>query len=508
MKKIFLSNVILFGLLHTNLNAQTEGDVFFSQPVVHEIKITFSQPSYWDSLVNGYNNDIYIKGDVEIDGVLMADCGVKFKGNSSYNNPSQKKSFKLDFNEYVPGQDHDGLKKLNLNNCFKDPSFLREKLCLDFLVTHNLPAPRCSYANVYLNGTLWGLYTVVEEADKNFLDRWFGDNDGNLFKGDPTGDLKWMGATPSLYYPKYELKTNETQNDWTDLVSLINTINNAPSGTYQNDLDTFLNTGNYIKTWAVHNLFANLDSYLGSGHNYYLYHDSLMNQFQFISWDVNEAFGNFNMGMNVSQIEGLSVEYISSPSSNRPLHQKMLANTQYKQMLYDEVCNFVHFDFSIWNMESTIDSLVNILRPHVYADNNKFYTNQNFEDNIDNTVNVGGPGGGDVPGIKSFIINRRAALMSSLSANGCTVGLNENAPELSLRVFPNPFNNSFTIQGIPANSTALVEIYNSLGALIYSRELGSGEVMIDFPHSAQGIYHLKVKNDKFEDIFNTALIHN
>ncbi|MBK7910818.1 MAG: CotH kinase family protein [Bacteroidetes bacterium] len=30
---------------------------------------------------------------------------------------------------------------------------------LDFLVSHDIAAPRCSYARVFVNGTYWGLYT-------------------------------------------------------------------------------------------------------------------------------------------------------------------------------------------------------------------------------------------------------------------------------------------------------------------------------------------------------------
>jgi spore coat protein H len=218
LKNLTLSlSIFAFGAV----NAQNEGDVFFASPQVHSIYITFHQNSYWDSLTAGYAGDYYIKGDVEIDGVMMLNCGVKMKGNSSYNNPSIKKSFKLDFNEYVSGQDHDGLKKLNLNNCFKDPTFLREKLMLDFIRENNGYGPRCHYANVYLNNVLWGLYTSVEEIDKTFLEANFGDKRGNLFKGDPSGDLKWLGSTQSTYETKYELKTNEIINNWGDLINLV-----------------------------------------------------------------------------------------------------------------------------------------------------------------------------------------------------------------------------------------------------------------------------------------------
>ncbi|MBA3971527.1 MAG: CotH kinase family protein, partial [Bacteroidetes bacterium] len=206
MKKLLLA-LLLSG--STALKAQTEGDIFFATPSVHDIYMTFPQTNYWDSLVDYMPLEQYLKADITIDGTVYTNVGIKFKGNSSFSNPSTKKPFKVDMNEFATGQDIDGLKKFNLNNGFKDPSFMREKVALDFYNEHGLAAPRCAYARVYLNGTYWGLYMFVEEANKTFLDDddRFSNKQGNLFKGDPSGDLKWLGSAATSYYAKYELHT-------------------------------------------------------------------------------------------------------------------------------------------------------------------------------------------------------------------------------------------------------------------------------------------------------------
>lgn len=505
MKKLF---VILFTAIGFYSTAQIEGSAFFGDPVVHTIKFTFPYSNFLDSLSWSYTNDTYIKcATVEVDDTSYYDVGVKWKGNSSYTVPGNKKSFKVDFNEFVTGQDHDGLKKLNLNNCFKDPSFLREKLMLDYLNKHAVPAPRCTYTEVYINGTLWGLFTAVEEIDKTFLKNQFDEKKGNLFKGDPTGDLKWLGSSPSSYYAKYELKTNESENNWTDLVELINRINNTPAATYQDSLDAFFDTQKYIVTWAIHNLYANLDSYLGSGHNYYIYHDSLENKFRFISWDVNEAFGNFNMGMTISQLEDMAITYISSPASNRPLHQKMLANG-YQDDLYDVVCYLVNYDFTPWHFEPIIDSLADVIRPYVYADPNKFFSNSNFEDNIEMDIVVPGtPGGSNIAGIKSFIANRRSSLIAELAANGCVVGVDEENMENQLVVYPNPASERLYLNNVPDNSEMF--IYDLTGKLVLKSTLkNDANNMINIGALSKGAYVLSVKNLTFGVQKNLTLIKN
>jgi spore coat protein H len=454
--------VTLVSLSLLSFSQNTKGDVFFGSATIHTINLNFAQTGYWDSLVANYTADVYMSCNMIIDGTPLNTSGVKFKGNSSYNNPSQKKSFKLDFNEYVNGQNYDGLKKLNLNNGFKDPTFLREKLMLDFLNRAGIAAPRCTYAKVYINNTYWGLYMAVEEIDKIFLDDEFFDDKGNLFKGDPNGDLKWLGSSVNTYTAKYELKTNETQNNWTDLVYLIDKINNSP-GNLPDSLNKILQVTPFLKAWAASNMFANLDSYIGSGHNYFIYHDSITNKFNWITWDVNEAFGNFNQGMTVTQIETMALNYTGGGAGNRPLCNKIIANPTLYNSYINEVCYLTgtHFLQSYWFPR--IDSLVNVIKADVYADPNKFFTNAQFDANIDTTiVVVGNPGGSNIPGIKSFFNRRRVSLVSQLASNNCFAGLNAEIRE----------DNSFTVKPNPTNGHVWVKRNDPKDRVVFYDLLG------------------------------------
>jgi spore coat protein CotH len=506
MKTIRTTCALLAALLTCNTSAiiaQTEGDSFFGMAQVHDVYLDFPQTYYWDSLVAYMPLEKYLKGNIVIDGDSLNDIGIKFKGNSSYTNPSTKKPFKIDLNEYVSGQDHDGLKKFNLNNGFKDPSFLREKLALDFYNEHNLPAPRCSYTRVYLNDQYWGLYNFVEEVNKTFLDddNRFANKQGNLFKGDPTGDLRWYGTSVSSYDTKYELHTNETANDWTDLIDFINKINNSGSFLYDS-LETVFNTTKFIQQWAAMNMFVNLDSYIGSGHNYFVYHDTLTDKFNWISWDVNESFGEFTMGLTSTQLKNLSMFYSSTPAGNRPLVEKMLTVPAYKQELINTICNWVGYDFSNAGMDSKIDSIVNIIRPDVYADTKKFYTNANFEDNINMDVSSGGPppGGGTFFGIKSFINERRNFLISELASNGCTnIGIGETASTDQFSVYPNPANDYFQIDFSNKSKENTWSLYNIMGEKI-DQGTAVASVRIDVSFLAAGMYILQVNHSEIKKI--------
>jgi len=467
----------------------TAGDSTFSSPVIHTVKLYFSQSNWWDSLVAYKPLDTMMLASVEIDGVYLDSVGAQFKGNSSYTGPGVKKPFKIDFNEYVSGQRYDGLKTINLNNGFGDPTLMREKLFLDFCRAAGIPAPRCTYANLYLNDSLWGLYTMVEQVNKTFLEDVFTNDAGNLFKGDAQGTLQWYGSAQSSYYGKYELKTNETQNDWTDLVHLIDKINNTPSANFYDSVDATMNTTAWIKGWAANNIFVNLDSYLGSGHNYYIYHNTATSLFDYIVWDANEAFGKFNMGMTLSQLETMSMFYTSNPPSSRPLQDKMMQNAFYRSEYISTICEMVTNYFSHGYFDSKIDSLYPLIKPSVYADPHKQFTNQNFEDNINMAVL------GNIPGLKSFITNRRNSLVAQLAANSCVVGINEienSTPDISY--YPNPASDFIVLESSPLNK---IIVYSVEGSVIKSLVIShSQKVTVDLKELSAGVYFLDCVGEK------------
>ena len=128
----FCSLVIAF-LFAVNIQGQIAGANLFGTNQVITVRLNFNQPAFWDSLIANYSTETdMVCSALEIidnQGIhTFSNVNVRLKGNSSYGHPGNKKSFKIDLNDYVIGQNYDGLKKLNFNNCFKDPTFMREKL--------------------------------------------------------------------------------------------------------------------------------------------------------------------------------------------------------------------------------------------------------------------------------------------------------------------------------------------------------------------------------------------
>jgi hypothetical protein len=365
------------------------------------------------------------------------------------------------------------------------------------MTAHGVNAPRCTYARVYLNNTYWGLYTLVEDVDSKFLKQHFPDNNGNLYKGDPNGDLKWYGSAASSYYSHYELSSSSSVIDWSDMVHFLDLANNTSSTVYYDSLETVLDSWSFLYYLAAQNIFVNLDSYAGSGHNYYTFDDSTYFHFHWIAWDVNESFGNFNMSMNLTQLENLNYDYLSQPT-NRPLAEKMFADPTYHSMYISAFCSMMP-DFTNANLDPKIDSLANLIRTDVYADPNKFFTNQQFEDNI--TMSVG-----NTAGIKPFITARAASLSSQLQSFGCWTGITENNQvSESLSIFPNPSSSSATIV-LPASwnpNECVLQVFDATGRETSTENLNlssNNSYTLSTVSMANGIYFAALTNKAGERV--------
>ncbi len=466
MRSRAIATILLCGGLFstTLLLAQKPGDQVFRGVQVHELRLNFQQTSWWDSLTTYYQQgrEQHLRATAVINGVTIDSVGVRFKGNASFDHPNNKKPLRLGFDEYAPAKRWDGLKSVNLNNCYQDPTLMREKLHLDFCREAGVVAPRANYANVYLNGELWGLYSVVEQIDKTFLDSRFPENDGNLYKANDgqelPSDLLWYGAAASAYYNRYELKTNEAVNDWSDLVSFLDVLNNAAN--LDNALGAKINLNNFYRALAADIMFVNLDSYVNSARNYYLYYNLRDKKFEWIVWDVNLSFGNFFKGVP-GRKEELSVLYVADPVS-RPLVSKIHQSNKLKQEYLQTLCQMSRDYFSAARLSAEIDALADVIRPHVYADTRKQFTNAQFETNL--TTDVATGFGSGAAGLKSFLALREASLKAQLA------GLNVSCAPAIKRgdVVINEFlaSNDSLIADPQGEYDDWIELYNNTGNAI------------------------------------------
>jgi hypothetical protein len=327
---------LLLGLVTALLVCPLPAQDLFDQNKIRDFYFTFKQASWWNLVLQTVNANNDLKADLTVDGTTYTDVGFRIKGGSSASVSGNKKPFNLTMDSFVPGQNLMGSTTLNLNNGAYDPTLTREVISYHIFRNY-IAAPRTAYVRVHLNNTLWGIYILIEQPNKAFLRQWFRDEDGTRYKGDRPGraavntsPLTWRGTSPASYQPYYQLKTTGHPNAWTDLINLIDKLNNLSSAQFKSEIVKVLNVDRALWYLACNNAVINSDDYMGAAHNYFMYFDPTNGQMNMLPWDLNEAFGVHGPVFNTA---GYSITY-GSTFSSRPLTRRLLAVPEWRELYF------------------------------------------------------------------------------------------------------------------------------------------------------------------------------
>ncbi len=235
----------------------------------------------------------YFPATVTIDDELFDNVGVRKKGFLGSLSET-KPSLKIDLSEYGEEALYSGVDRLTLNNAQQDPSYLRQCLGYGFFREAGMPASRCNYATVTVNGEDLGVFVNVEPIKDPFLRRWFGSDHGNLYEG-TLSDFRegWTGT--------FERKTNEREGDDSDIMAVVEALE-APDDRLLEALDEVIDLDAFYTHWAAEVLSSHTDGYAWNTNNYYLYADPADGgRLHFIPWGIDALlWGESGEGMPAS----------------------------------------------------------------------------------------------------------------------------------------------------------------------------------------------------------------
>lgn len=220
----------------------------------------------------------YVHADVVVNGKTMSDVGLRkkgFLGSLDDNEPS----LKIAFDEYAD-QELFGSHDLTLNNAKQDPSYLNQCLGYATFAAAGVPASRCNFAHVTVNGQDLGLYVHVEAIKKPMLRRHFDSDEGNLYEG-TLSDFRegWTGT--------FEKKTNESDTARPEL-DVITAAAKAPDDALLGELEKVLELDNFFSFWAVEVLLQHWDGYAGNQNNFYVYGDPTTSKVTLLPWGIDQ----------------------------------------------------------------------------------------------------------------------------------------------------------------------------------------------------------------------------
>ena len=417
--------VLIIFFLSKSLIAQLD---FYSIDSIREIRLYFEENN-WDEILDNYYTDGLhqrLVANLTIDGDYYPGVGVRYKGYSSYSPSRVKNPFNISLDYSFSGLEHYGINKLKLSNVIQDPSFVRETLSYE-IARKYMPASRANYANVYVNDTLIGLYSNVESVNKDFLENHYGSRNNIFFKCNPE-NLDLNGENSNLsnslgpdiinYYSFYKLKS-DLLSDWNELKSFIDTLNDSP-----NSINSKLNIDRTLWMHALNYVIVNFDSYIGYAQNYYLYQD-ISGLFNPIIWDLNMSFASYRFtdasdnwdGFTINEAKSIDplLHYSSVSVYPRPLLRNLFQNDTYRRMYLAHIRTILEENFLNNDFEQRAIYMQSIISNDVIADTNKFYSNNDFIDNLNSTVSdlIDYPGITDLMSYRSIYLDTFPGIQGS-----------------------------------------------------------------------------------------------
>ena len=374
----------------------------------------------------GYEFD-YVKADLELDGEVVNEIGLRFKGNGSYmlSASSRKRPFKIDFNRFVNDQRFHGMQQLNLHNNVMDPTHVRQALSYPVFQAAGVASPRTAFAEVTLtidgecDRESLGLYTLVEEIDKAFLRRHFQTDKGLLLKPEGTQGLEYKGEDWSDY-AWFEAKSKPKKRETRRVIEAVRLIHKADDERFRREIGDYLDLDEFAGFLAANALLANMDSFLTHVHNYYVYLSPATNKFVLLPWDMDLSMGAFFMAGSAEQLQELSITH--PHMSDNKLIDRLLAWDDFNKTYRNQLRKLTETCFGDEGLTTKSLSVVQaVLKEPIARDAKRAAAEQAARGPGGFGPGGFGPGGGgsgmfgSATGLETFLVKRRESVIAQLA---------------------------------------------------------------------------------------------
>jgi len=352
----------------------------FLQDEVTEITVTMDPDDLQDILDDPFSDE-YKMASVRIVNSKIDETydevGVRPRGNSSRNNI--KLSWKIKFNEFVSGQNFHETRKLNLNGDASDPSLTRARLLWDVYRDMGVPAARTNYVHLVFNdgSIIDGMFVSIEQIEEEFVNAWFGNDAGDLYKCRGEADLRFIAPGTAETYRALEAYEEKINNEnFVALADFINFLTFTPQPIFRTEIGSRVNVDALLRTLAVEVAAGSWDNYWVQATNYYLYRNAESGRFEYIPWDLDNSLG---MDYFRLPLDG-GTNWVTRPFEDwgtggsatldgllPPLVGRILAIPEYERTLQRYIREVVERPMSVPVTGAKLDATFPLLESRLYA---------------------------------------------------------------------------------------------------------------------------------------------
>jgi spore coat protein H len=333
------------------------------------------------------DNPDWVPATIEFNGMTWTNVGIRYKGNSSlsssWRSGGVKMPFKIDFDEFeeeypeIDNQRFYGFKQLSLSNVFNDSTYMHDVLTSHILAEAGLPASKAAYYEVILDygqGEVnLGLYVVIEVIDDTVIDRYFGDDSGNIYEGDGRG-VSLAEGTFNQIKTSFLKENNSKAADWSDIEELYQVLHSSSRTTdaaaWRQNLESIFDVDVFLEWLAVGGIIQHWDTYGSMTHNFCLYNNPATGQLTWISWDHNQVLAGGSMGGDANAGVGLpggrAVTLARDEVTQQwPLIRYLLDDPVYHERYLKYIKETIDVAFNPVKLENKVRQLEKLIAPYV-----------------------------------------------------------------------------------------------------------------------------------------------
>jgi spore coat protein CotH len=191
------------------------------------------------------------------------EAGLRCRGNPAKELATGKPDLIVTFDKFVSGQRFHGQRRVVLQASREDPSYVATPIAFEMFQEAGVPAPRCGFARVELNGRDLGVYVLIEGVEREFIERNFHKTSGNLYDEGSSRDIT----------SKLEKARGADRNDQSDVDALAAAAAQADPAARWRGLQQRLDVDRFVAFTALEVLLWQDDSYALEARKFRLYHD-------------------------------------------------------------------------------------------------------------------------------------------------------------------------------------------------------------------------------------------
>jgi len=356
-----------------NARAQTltAADLFNDQ-VLHEVRLFVNSRDLVQFRAR-YLENVYVPADLTWNGLRVRNVGIRSRGFGS-RNPT-KMGLRVDFNRYTRNQKFLGLSSLVLDNVWQDASMMREALAMQVFRRLGEPAPRESFAKLYINNVYQGVYALVEPVDALFVQRAINESAGYLFEYRYVQPfyMGYLGDDLNAYKPMFQPETHVLEPDsllYGPIRDLFREINEPDDAVWRERVEARIDLAQFIRHAAIQGFLEENDGLMGflGINNFYLYRFAGTNRHRLFAWDEDFAFTFINESV------------LRRGDQPMVLFDRALAQPDLRMMFLDLCERAAHEITENGWLSTEIERIVALISPAVFEDTRKQFSNQEYLD--------------------------------------------------------------------------------------------------------------------------------